>query len=122
MNCENNNTHNIPAGFPYNFTVKLSKAEAGSTTYEDITNPASIPSSDWRLCFVDANNNAALALPLDWEQMDGSGLLLLSLTAGQTLELAGKRLRLEVRNNAGTSDLLDAPEDVFVFVPNNLHN
>ncbi len=121
MNCCNNADYNIPAGFPYSFAAKLTRAEASSATYEDITNPADVPSTGWALCFVDAGNKAALAIPLNWDEMDEAGNIFISLTAEQTLALAGKKLRLEVRNDSGTSDLCNAPEAVFYFVPNSLH-
>lgn len=113
--------YNIPAGYPYSFGVKLSRAAADSEDYTDITDVSLIPGEDWALCFVDTSNNALLQLPLDWSQMDAHGYLLLSLSAQQTLALAGRRARLAVRNNAGTSDLMACPAALFYFIPNNLH-
>lgn len=115
--------YNISAGFPYRCSVKIARAQVGSMpeTYTDISDPSMIPSEGWALCFCDNSNNAVLSVPLDWSQMDAQGYLPLELTAAQTLQLAGRRLHLEVRNAAGTSDLMDCPDALFYFVPNNLH-
>ena len=114
--------HNIPAGFAYSFVAKLSKAPLDSETYTDITDPAEIPSANWALCLVNAENVPELSLPLDWSQMTAEGLLLITMTARQTLALSGKCLRAEVRNDAGTSDLMDGHGPAFFFIPNRLHN
>ena len=114
--------YDIPAGFPYSFGVKMSRAEAGSADYTDITDAALIPSDGWTMCFVDTRNQPALSVPLDWGNMAQDGLLFITLTAEQTLALAGKRLRVEVRNNDAVSSLTDDPMPIFYFVPNDLHN
>ena len=123
MNCCNENAdYNIPAGFPYSFGVKISRAEVGSSDYTDITDPSLIPSSGWALCFVDVLDRPALKIPLDWDSMAQDGYIFVTLTAEQTLSLAGKRLRFEVRNNDAVSSLTDDPLPIFYFVPNDLHN
>lgn len=114
--------YNIPAGFPYHCAVKISRSPVGSSPeYTDITDPSLIPSTGWALCFCDNHNNAALVVPLDWSQMDEGGYIPLTLTAEQTLALAGRRLRVEVRNNDAVSSLMDDPMPIFYFVPNDLH-
>lgn len=115
-------TINISAGFPHSFTVKISRAAIDSEQYADITDPSDVPASDWALCFVDSSNKPQLSVPIDWTMMDENGLLLITLTADQTLAHAGRKLRLEVRNSAGTSDLMDEPGRIVYFVPNNLHD
>ena len=115
-------THIIPAGYAYSFVAKLSKAALNSTSYTDITDPSEIPATDWALCFVNTSGSALLTIPLDWSQMSNEGHIIVTLSAEQTLALSGKRLHLEVRNSATTSDLTDSPEDYFYFVPNNMHN
>ena len=54
--------------------------------------------------------------------MTAEGLVAIELTAEQTLALEGQTLHLEVRNDAGTSDLITLPDELFYFVPNNLHD
>lgn len=114
--------YNIPAGYAWHAFVKIAKAESGSTDYEDITDPADVPSDNWVLCFVGPDMIPAVTIPLDWSTMTAEGLVAIDLTAEQTLALAGQRLHLEVRNDAGTSDLLALPDELFYFVPNNLHD
>jgi hypothetical protein len=114
--------YSIPAGFPYSFAVKLSRAPVDSDDYSDITDASSVPAAAWALCFCDSTNSAALRIPLDWSLMDNEGWVFITLTAAQTLSLAGRRLRLEVRNDSGTSNLLDYPDTIFYFVPNSLHD
>ena len=113
--------YNIPAGFPYNFTVKISRSEIDKEQYSVITDASEIPSANWRLCLVNDEAISYLDKPLDWGAMDEHGAILISLSAEETLALAGKRLHMEVRNDAGTSNLANMPEQMFFFVPNNLH-
>ena len=114
--------YNIPAGYAWHAFVKIGRAVPGSTDYEDITDPADVPSDNWVLCFVGPDMIPAVTIPLDWSTMTAEGLVAIDLTAEQTLALAGQRLHLEVRNDAGTSDLMSLPDELFYFVPNNLHD
>lgn len=115
-------TYNIPAGYPWHAFVKIGRAASGSSDYEDITDPTQIPSSNWALCFVGPDMIPAVTIPLEWEQMTAEGFVAIELTAEQTLALAGQRLHLEVRNDAGTSDLVTLPEETFYIVPNAMYN
>lgn len=118
----NVNTYNIPAGYAWHAFVKIGRAVPGSTDYEDITDPADVPSDNWVLCFVGPDMIPAVTIPVDWSKMTAEGFVAIELTAEQTLELAGQRLHLEVRNSDGTSDLMTLPDDTFYFVPNDLYN
>ena len=112
----------ITAGFAWHAFVKIAKAESGSSDYEDITDSAEVPSTNWALVFVGPDYIPALTIPLDWSTMTAEGLVAIELTAEQTLALEGQTLHLEVRNDAGTSDLITLPDELFYFVPNNLHD
>ncbi len=90
--------------------------------YTDITDPDEIPSHNWALCWVGADNDPVIVTPIDWSSMTDRGYVHIMLTAEQTLEHAGERLHLEVRNDGDITDLLTLPEDVFYFVPNDMHN
>ena len=114
--------YNIPAGYPWHAFVKLSKAAAGSSTYTDITDPAEVPSDNWAICWVGSDNEPAIVTPIDWSQMTAEGFVPIALTAEQTLAHAGERFHLEVRNDAGTSDLVTLPDETFYFVPNEMYN
>ena len=114
--------HFIPANYPYGGFVYLKRKDmlTPGAQEEVITEPVDVPGTNWQLHLVDNKNDSYHHFDLDWSRMSESGRIPVMLSAADTAELAGLTLHLEIRNDTLVSDLYTVPEDLFIFVPNNI--
>lgn len=113
--------YHVPAGYPLTGILKLRRKEGAQGTWQDVTDPSTIPSTSWFLNFVDDNNKALFSYPIDWTTLQGNDPWIpIVLTGADTLTMKGKMLHLEISNEDGVSDLITPPSEYFNFVPNKI--